>query len=277
MENRIHMTKIRFVVIVLSLMLGGTLSMIFTKMKISTTVAPENNAHSSSTTLPAEPEVQKTSYIGSLYEPTEIYCDRNTFWKYCDLSCDHSDACKSWEYRNVYAAPNATHRCCADDHWKHLLFVDDMTKHFNETWAIYHGTLLGAVRDQDIIPWTNDVDIVTSDGMWNILQDSSKNEKCTVWRKHDHYMLVVTIDMHRMCSVKVDSETNELKILNPEEKKGAAYIDHYGSKDGMGDLQRFIRNKTFPSFTGDVEHLTNTYGCDWTVEDTEKRGGWGRL
>ena len=76
---------------------------------------------------------------------------------------------------------------------------------------------MGAVRDQDVLPWTADVDLVCSNELWNILEKSSKNNRCTVWRKthstntqEDHYMLAAMIDMKRMTSVKVDPNTNEL-------------------------------------------------------------------
>ena len=62
-------------------------------------------------------------------------------WKSCDLQ--------------RFCEPN-----CADVLFKYLVDVTDSLEALNITYYIQYGTLIGAVRDQNIIPWETDIDIV---------------------------------------------------------------------------------------------------------------------
>ena len=44
-------------------------------------------------------------------------------------------------------------------------------------WFLHHGTLLGALRDQDIIPWTGDVDVAIPPWVHDRLVSEEWNEQ----------------------------------------------------------------------------------------------------
>jgi hypothetical protein len=53
-------------------------------------------------------------------------------------------------------------RCCKSLLLLMLLRWDELMLELNMTYVISYGTLLGAVRDERIIPWTSDVDVALS-------------------------------------------------------------------------------------------------------------------
>ena len=75
------------------------------------------------------------------------------------LNCSHSPQCTT---------QNKT--CCAFILKRSLLFLDTFFRRHNIPYVVIYGTLLGAVRNGTIIPWTHDVDI----GFFN---------KTYLWRK----------------------------------------------------------------------------------------------
>jgi len=64
------------------------------------------------------------------------------------LNCSHSSHCTT---------QNQT--CCAYILKHSLVFLDRFFRHHNLPYVIIYGTLLGAVRNSSIIPWTRDIDI----------------------------------------------------------------------------------------------------------------------
>jgi hypothetical protein len=64
-------------------------------------------------------------------------------------------------------------RCCKSLLLLMLLRWDELMRELNMTYVISYGTLLGAVRDERIIPWTSDVDVALS--MAEVAQLSQSN------------------------------------------------------------------------------------------------------
>ena len=50
-------------------------------------------------------------------------------------------------------------RCCASILKNALSFIDTFFELHNLSYVIIYGTLLGAVRNNTIIPWTRDIDV----------------------------------------------------------------------------------------------------------------------
>ena len=64
--------------------------------------------------------------------------------------------------------------CCST---KMLKMLTDVTNLLDKKGIAYHiveGTLLGAVRDQSIIPWTADLDIMIDDDSLSILEQQTE-------------------------------------------------------------------------------------------------------
>ena len=64
------------------------------------------------------------------------------------LNCSHS---------SEFTTDNVS--CCASILKNALLFIDTFFEVHNLSYVIIYGTLLGAVRNNTIIPWTRDIDV----------------------------------------------------------------------------------------------------------------------
>ncbi|CAE7336360.1 ADO2 [Symbiodinium natans] len=80
--------------------------------------------------------------------------------------CDRNATCASTSQRSL----QTPYGCCSD---YMLLMLADVTGWLHEQgipYFITYGTLLGAVREKDILPWTQDMDIVVDRRYWPQLQ-----------------------------------------------------------------------------------------------------------
>jgi len=65
--------------------------------------------------------------------------------------------------RNTYRC-RGIHDCCHENLLNMLKFTHDLFVKQNIPYWLNYGTLLGATRDQKIIPWDNDIDL----GIWDV-------------------------------------------------------------------------------------------------------------
>ena len=80
------------------------------------------------------------------------------------LNCSYSRTCTTQQ-------PH----CCAYINKQALLFVDHFFREHNLSYAIIYGTLLGAIRNGTIIPWTQDIDIAIFNKSY-LFQESTEKE-----------------------------------------------------------------------------------------------------
>ena len=195
-----------------------------------------------------EKEFKNFSYV-----LTNISCSSNNFWKHCDNTCSFDGVCGTWEYKNSDIL------CCSEYHWRHLLFIDHVAKKYNDqTWGITYGTLLGAIQNQDIFPWTTDIDLSIDPNFIKILKN---NNDCAIWKymmggEEVHYILVARPGEDRFCSVKINENGNLLMTFSGKKGPYGDIYEFLGSSGGK--TWRIIREKSFPSFTSDA-HLLDIY------------------
>ena len=65
-----------------------------------------------------------------------------------NFRCSHEKTCRT-----------SNRSCCIWILKKALLFVGDFFRKHNLSYGVIYGTLLGAVRNQTLIPWTRDIDV----------------------------------------------------------------------------------------------------------------------
>ncbi|CAF1406290.1 unnamed protein product [Adineta steineri] len=132
------------------------------------------------------------------------------------LTCSHSSQCTT---------QNQT--CCAYILKHSLVFIDTFFKHHNLSYVIVYGTLLGAVRDKTIIPWTKDVDI----GIFNKTYLFTKKIRDKLHQYGFH--LFETLGLPRLCVHRYNSNTTFLATQDTRHKPPASisevqvYIDLY--------------------------------------------------
>lgn len=112
--------------------------------------------------------VQKKNF-GAPHVPDWGWCDRS------EQNCQHTGECAlPWRHRrrNTTAAlgllpHDVRSRCCSDVVWEQTSQVMDILHQTNIGFFVSFGSLLGAVRDQDVIPHDADGDIMVHKSFYN--------------------------------------------------------------------------------------------------------------
>src|SRR5690606_21467230 len=114
-------------------------------------------------------------------------------WNVCfPFRCSREKICEHTSYRWNQTQPP----CCTDVMRWMLEDIDDFFKSYNISYFLTFGTLLGAIRNQSMIPWTRDIDISIE------CQDTIKLNKNVFIAKHiweRGYFFFSDGNMERMC------------------------------------------------------------------------------
>jgi len=178
--------------------------------------------------------------------------------------------------------------CCSTKMYEGLSQITDWLDAQSITYVVLAGTLLGAHRDQDIIPWTSDLDI-------GIFQNDSEK----VFEQHAIPFNFVSSCPARGCEARVTESDQEIVSVKISGFPGSSvlqgyYIDFYLIDDserggsiheeslassGGGNRERLrrtnvtIRGKQFWA-PADVEgYLDCHYKMNWKVPDPQHKGG----
>lgn len=182
---------------------------------------------------------------------------------------------------------------CADALFELLVAVGDRLTALDYDWQICQGTLLGAIRDKDIIPWTADVDLCLGNESWARF----KNQATAVqvpWRKQLPMVPGYTFGYERTESSTLfrgceDNENQTAHQLDYDRR--VAYVDISDSdneqwpdrhselhKGRLGPLMAGpkkmveIRGRWFPAPEAAEEELEILYGPNWRTPDHAHSG-----
>lgn len=177
--------------------------------------------------------------------------------------------------------------CCADRMYEMLSDFSDFLTSRNVTHFLVAGTLLGAIRDKDIIPFTSDIDILIPREGW----ERAKEINFIKGRKRSYYFMADPQEHHcaRLCAVWEGLPVNRHSFSSEfewdTEKLGADiqyYMDIYD--EGMDFATKMkhlhyplstviIRNRTFPAPHEQELWVEAKYGSSWRTPDNQAHGG----
>ena len=148
---------------------------------------------------------------------------------------------------------------------KVLLEIWDLLRDINVTFFLRHGTCLGAVRDGELIPWDDDIDIGSIIGMHN-LDESTVYKAVQKFESADFKVKVLETDFHigvelSKFNIPIDwtcYRVYEESILQyPGVKIPVQLYESLGSVPLLG--------KTFSVPNPPEEYLTLKYGPNWMI------------
>ena len=161
---------------------------------------------------------------------------------YCRTPVCSRDPSCAWDPQAGMNATRGT-MCCNDLLY---LMLEDLTAWFDSRdipYYLMYGTLLGAVRDHDILPHTRDVDVVVPKEYWHHIQNSLSQHKFAAGRAYNFGIDPWEDKVGRICADYADFPGASL----------------FGGDDFMGE--------------GKVEYHFDVYAADWwqveelTLED----------
>jgi len=148
--------------------------------------------------------------------------------------CDRNATLCSWSTSSSGRSLSTPYGCCSDYMMLMLKDVTDWLDQQEIPYFITYGTLLGAVRENDIIPYTQDMDIVVDRAFWPQLHRGLEAAEFFGGRR---YLFGVDQWEERVSRVCADWDGFAASVIG-----------------GAGDSDRFTRNAEF--------HL-DIYASDW--------------
>jgi len=203
-------------------------------------------------------------------------------WSGCSLNfCNYGKKCRSVDGRN-----NSS--CCQEHSVEILKSVSHLLNHQQlEHWLVY-GLLLGAIREQNYLPWETDVDLQLPMTAWTQLIDTGPS----LWTRDDlpYYFKFFRSDIGRGCVVYKDENYPKYERDTEFHWNTIPYVDLYLCQKGWGTYPecsrkpsrkptqkeretlktqrgrtRRIRGFDFPSINNDTSYLSRWYGTAWTI------------
>lgn len=188
-------------------------------------------------------------------------CDRNA------STCDPS----------VPRSLKSPYGCCNDYMLLMLGDVADYLKKNDIPYFIAYGTLLGAVRENDIMPWTQDMDLVVDRSHWPKLQRGLEAAEFFGGRR---YLFGVDQWEERVSRVCADWEGFATSIIGGAEDKFTRpadfYLDIYSSDwwqitdmhlvdcvEPLGVVELEIRGRNFSAPARPRACVEKLYGAEW--------------
>jgi len=194
-------------------------------------------------------------------------------------------ACRSPPCSRDEESCHVNGNCCADLMYEMLLDFTSFLRRHNVTYMVTEGTLLGAIRDKDIIPYTADLDLFIPREGWEKV--ALINEEQT--GSKSYYFMQDPDEIHcaRVCAVWKGLPANRAPFDKHfewnTEKLGTDlpyYMDIYD--EDMDFAQSFehlvfptstvtIRNRTFPAPREKEIYIEARYGPSWRTPDHQAR------
>ncbi|CAL1149909.1 unnamed protein product [Cladocopium goreaui] len=182
--------------------------------------------------------------------------------------------------RNATCLGASRYGCCSD---YMMVMLNDITSWLKEQdipYFITYGTLLGAVREKDILPWTQDMDIVVDRSHWPKLQQGLEAAEFFGGRR---YLFGVDQWEERVSRVCADWEGFATSIVGGQESDRFSrptdfHLDVYASDwwqitdlhlvdcvEPLGVTQLEIRGRNFSAPARPRACVEKLYGAEWRV------------
>lgn len=173
----------------------------------------------------------------------------NPSWRNCQrITCSMSDNCKKpWSQRDL------TRNCCSDSLFTMLTEIISILEKNEISPTIIYGTLIGSLRDEDIISFTPDVDIALSAENYN---------KHSTWVKYlnEAGYILFKSNIIRICKA---SKTPASHNQAPWTNEWYPYMDVYK----MIKTREYVYSSHLPSVRWPIEYLWPQTTC--IIRNTE--------
>jgi len=190
--------------------------------------------------------------------------------------------CKRWtpncypiEHRYYVKLYGVIPPCCRDKLYEMLVDIKTVFNAAGIKWWMMFGTLLGAVRQQDIIPIDSDVDLGIA---W---EDMPKVDRVIPFLRDRYYRVQRWVKRYGKITMKysmINKNRIDMFFYRFDNKKGVYRIFHpdmnapFWQRTDLYEREvaqlgeATIRDHTFPTIAEPEGFLKRFYGDDWTVQ-----------